>query len=140
MERGEGPEILEPSGAKTAVWQGQINSCFASLHGIEQPRCEQIGESTRRHRPVLHWQNVNRFFGNDFSPAIALLDRNQFFHRRSERGELIRFADIGPIGFGRCGEKRMKREAKQRDRQRRSHHNRPESEKHAEKRTATDRS
>src|ERR1700720_4816628 len=47
IDRGDGPETRAPSFVNTAPWQGQTNSCFSSFHGTEQPKCGQIGDSTR---------------------------------------------------------------------------------------------
>src|SRR5581483_903246 len=53
------------------------------------------------HRSIFRRQNVNRLFRNDFSPAIALFDRDQLFYRPGDGCELISLADIGPSGLGR---------------------------------------
>ena len=67
--------------------------------------------ANRREHPqlcVLWRENVDRLLGNNFPPAVDLLDRDWFLHRLIAGGKLINLSDIGPVNPGGLGQQRVK--------------------------------
>jgi len=120
----------------------QFNRVFKKFSGKSPTEYRAQMRKDRRQDPqhaIFRRQNVDRLFRNDFSPAIALFDRDQFFYWGGERRELVDLAHLRPVRSRRRGEKRMQGKAKKRDGERCAHDRSAETKEDAKKRAAINR-